>query len=147
MHPQPLQRQGRRLSPSPAQTRCKIRADRGGGREGNKFLRFLMQVRNKQGSASRKTAVYQETGQPEVLSGFQPLCHPVGGLCGADACRHPILQHCPLWEEGHRASRTAQHSPVPPTGQKSAAAQLAKLPGPPSAPVTKQEGKLAENRV
>lgn len=24
----------------------------------------------------------------------------LGALHGADACRHPVLQHCPLWAEG-----------------------------------------------
>lgn len=81
MHPQPLQRQGRRLSPSPAQTRCKIRADRGGGRERNKFLRFLMQVRNEQGSASRKTLL--STKRQGSLRSFQAfnLSITLGGGC------------------------------------------------------------------
>ena len=130
-HPQPLQRQGERLSPSPAQPRCKITADHGGGREGNKFLHFLMQVRNEQGSASTKSLLStKRQGSLRSFQAFKPSITP-RALRGADACRHPILQHCPLRAEGHRGSGAAQHSPVPPTGRKSGAAQLAKLRGPP----------------
>lgn len=109
MHPQPLQRQGRRLSPSPAQTRCKIRADRSGRREGNKFLRFLMQVRNEQGSASRKTLL--STKRQGSLRSFQAfnLSVTLGGVAWGRCLQAP----CPaaLSSLGRRA-QSQQDSPA-----------------------------------